>query len=155
MLQVDVRELKRGPVATVGAVEPGDPLLEGLDLELIGPLEVRGTLEPTGGDDYFWRARLEGRVRQACRRCLTEVETPVATDVEVLFSTDEQLLDDPSVYPLPEIPTQVDLRVAIREELALAVPAYVVCREDCRGLCVRCGHDLNEGPCECRGPAEI
>jgi uncharacterized protein len=38
----------------------------------------------------------------------------------------------------------------IREELILAVPEYVLCREECRGLCPRCGKDLNEGPCACR-----
>ena len=36
-----------------------------------------------------------------------------------------------------------------REELALAVDAFPLCREDCRGLCPRCGADLNRGACSC------
>src|SRR2546422_2859983 len=40
-------------------------------------------------------------------------------------------------------------RPAVREELLLAVPQWVVCRDDCRGLCPRCGKDLNAGPCGC------
>src|SRR5574341_1254798 len=43
----------------------------------------------------------------------------------------------------------VDLRPAVREELILAVPRFVECRADCRGLCPRCGKDLNAGPCGC------
>ena len=36
-----------------------------------------------------------------------------------------------------------------REEWLLAVPAFSLCREDCKGLCPRCGADLNERPCDC------
>ena len=43
----------------------------------------------------------------------------------------------------------LDLRPAVREEWLLAAPAFVLCREDCKGLCPRCGADLNEGPCSC------
>ena len=40
---------------------------------------------------------------------------------------------------------------AIEEELALAAQAdLLLCREDCAGLCPKCGADLNAGPCPCR-----
>jgi len=37
----------------------------------------------------------------------------------------------------------------VREEVALTAPAWMLCREDCAGLCPKCGADLNEGPCQC------
>jgi uncharacterized protein len=43
----------------------------------------------------------------------------------------------------------VDLAFALREELILAVPPFVECRPDCKGLCPRCGANLNDGPCDC------
>ena len=46
-------------------------------------------------------------------------------------------------------PPQIDLSTCVREELALAVPRYPLCRDDCAGLCPRCGADLNAGPCAC------
>ncbi|HEY9518209.1 MAG TPA: DUF177 domain-containing protein, partial [Gemmatimonadales bacterium] len=92
---------------------------------------------------------LDGQVRSTCRRCLAEFITPVSEAVEVVFSTDPDLQEDPSVYPLSEPLTHVDVRPAVREELVLAVDAYPLCREDCRGLCPRCGADLNRGACEC------
>lgn len=149
MLQVDVRELKHGSVSTDGELVPGDPIFEGLDLPLEGPLLVGGVLERTGHGGYFWHGRFEGRVRGSCRRCLTEFVRPVSQQVEVMFSADPELLDDPSVYPLVEPLMQVDVRPAVREELALAVDAFPLCREDCRGLCPRCGADLNRGDCRC------
>jgi len=91
-------------------------------------------------------------VRSVCRRCLTEFIMPVAESVEVLFSPDPDLQDDPSVYPLADPMARVDVKPAVREELALAVDAFPLCREDCRGLCPRCGADLNRGACGCAAP---
>jgi uncharacterized metal-binding protein YceD (DUF177 family) len=115
MLRVDIRDLQRGPVRTDGELPPDDPAFEGLGLELVGPVKVRGQLQTTGEGEYLWRGDLHGAVRGECRRCLTEV----------------------------------------REELALAAHAHLLlCREDCAGLCPRCGADLNAGPCACHTPAE-
>ena len=62
---------------------------------------------------------------------------------------DETTDDDPDVYPLDPDARELDLRPAIREQWLLAQPRYVLCREDCKGLCPRCGTDLNDGPCDC------
>ncbi len=149
MLQVDLRELRRGPVDTSGKLGPKDPLFEGLEVSLSGPITVGGTLEAAGHGGYFWHGRFAGQVQSTCRRCLTEFVTPVDQAVEVIFSADPELQEDPSVYPLTEPLTQVDVRPALREELALAVDPFPLCREDCRGLCPKCGADLNRGPCQC------
>lgn len=149
MLQVDVRDLHRGPVETIGQLEPGDDTFAGLSLDLGGPVRVEGRLSETGTDEFFWRARVTGTLRGACRRCLAKVIAPLDADVEVLFSADPDAADDPAVYPLPAHVTHVDVRPAVREELVLAVSAYPLCREDCAGLCPRCGADLNAGPCPC------
>ena len=149
MLQVDIRDLRRGPVAIREVVEPADPLFAGLDVPLASPVTVGGSLEAAGHGGYFWHGNFAGELRAVCRRCLTEFVTPLERDIQVMFSADPDLQDDPSVYPLAEPLAQVDLRPALREEVALAVDAYPLCREDCRGLCPRCGADLNRGPCQC------
>jgi len=149
MLQVDLRELRHGPVEIAGRLGPTDPLFEGLAVPLEGPVVVEGTLERAGHGGYLWHGRFEGRVRCACRRCLAEFVSPVEQEVAVVFSSDPDLQDDPSVYPLTEPVTEVDVRPALREELALAVDPFPLCRDDCRGLCPRCGADLNHGACEC------
>jgi DUF177 domain-containing protein len=149
MLQVDIRELRRGPVATDGSLEPRDPLFQDLGIRLMSPVTVGGTLESAGHGGYFWHGSFVGQVQSVCRRCLEEFVSPVAREVEVIFSPDPELQEDPSVYPLSEPLAHVDLRPALREEFALAVDAFPLCREDCRGLCPRCGADLNRGPCLC------
>lgn len=154
MLQVDIREFGHGPVQTAGELPPEDPTFAGLDLGLEGPVAVDGQLLRTGDVEFFWQARLRGRLRGACRRCLAEIVYPLEADVEVMFSADPEAGDDPSVYPLAVPVTRVDVRPAVREEVALAVSGYPLCREDCAGLCPRCGADLNAGPCGCTAPSD-
>ena len=149
MLQIDLRELARGPAETRGQLPADDPLLEGLDVALAEPVTVAGRLQDAGEGRFYWRGSLTTRIASQCRRCLAPVTVPVVADINALFSRDPDALEDPSSYPLAPDAVQIDLRPAVREELLLAVPQWVVCRDDCRGLCPRCGKDLNTGPCGC------
>ena len=67
---------------------------------------------------------------------------------EVLFTEDETA-EDPAAYVLPPRAMEIDPGNAVREELVLSVPNYVVCAEDCRGICAGCGAELNSGSCSC------
>ncbi len=149
MFEVDIRELHRGPVETVGTLAPDDPVFAGLDIGLAGPLAVDGQLQETSDGEYLWRATLSGSVRNECSRCLAPVTSPLDIDISVMFSADPEAADDPSVYPLAESSRSVDIRPAVREELALVAPGFPLCREECAGLCPKCGADLNAGPCSC------
>jgi uncharacterized protein len=156
MLRVDIRDLQRGPVRTVGELQPDDPAFDGLGLDLVGPLSVSGQLQSTGQGEYLWRGGFRGVLQTECRRCLADLRTDLDINVEAaIFSTDPEAADDPDFYPLLERASHIDIRDVAREELALAVPArLLLCREDCAGLCPNCGADLNAGPCGCSAPAE-
>jgi uncharacterized protein len=154
MLRVDIRDLQRGPVRTVGELRPDDPAFEGLDLNLVGPVSVTGQLQTTGDGEYLWRGSLHGAMQGECRRCLSDVRTEVDIDVDAaVFTTDPEAADDPDFYPLAERANTVDVTDVVREELALAAQTdRLLCREDCAGLCPKCGADLNAGPCACHAP---
>ena len=156
MLRVDIRDLQRGPVKTVGELQPDDPAFEGLDLSLVGPVSVTGQLQATSPGEYLWRGAFRGAVQTDCRRCLAEVRTVLDIAVDAaLFTSDPEAADDPDSYPLLERASHIDIRVVAREELALAFPVrLLLCREDCEGLCPNCGADLNAGACGCAAPAE-
>ena len=148
MLRVNLRALAEGPVETAEVVEPGDPLLDDLAVELSEPLAVRGRLIDSGPGRYYWKGKLETEVATTCRRCLVPVSVRIAASVEVLF-TSEDPGDDPATYRIELEMAELVLNDMVREELLLAVPEFVLCREDCRGLCSTCGKELNEGPCSC------
>ena len=46
------------------------------------------------------------------------------------------------------------LEDAVREQVLLAVPLKVICREDCKGLCPHCGANQNLERCSCSEPME-
>jgi uncharacterized protein len=156
MLRVDIRDVQRGPVKTVGELAADNPAFEGLDLDLDGPVQVTGQLQATGEGEYLWRGHIHGVVHGECRRCLGEVTDQVDVDVDAaVFSTDPEAADDPDFYPLPERTSVIDVANVVREELALAAQGHLLlCRDDCAGLCPKCGADLNAGPCRLHPPAE-
>jgi uncharacterized protein len=147
MLLVDIRDLNKGAVDVSEQLPANDPLFEGLAMELRGPVAVSGRVSRAGDDAFLWQGRLAGQVQGSCRRCLTDVIEPFTVKLDVLFSADPDAADDPAVYPLEVPVVRVDLKPAVREELALAVTGYPLCREECAGLCPRCGADLNAGAC--------
>lgn len=81
---------------------------------------------------------LEGR----CMRCLGPARRELAIDSrEVDQRSAEAGVDSPYVED-----GELDIGAWTRDALALAVPAQVLCREGCLGLCPRCGENLNENP---------
>jgi len=105
------------------------------------PVEL-GVSRMTGGG-YALRLRFRAAVQGPCMRCLTDAHPPVdveAREVEVPGAGEE--LDSPYVRE-----ETLDLAGWAHDAFALAMPAKILCREDCAGLCPICAADLNEaGP---------
>jgi uncharacterized protein len=150
MLNVSLAALERGEVHVREQVPADDEMWAGSGVTLAGPLDVDLTARQVG-DGVFVRGRLRTTVRLACRRCLASVEQPVDDTVDMLFDVlgpDEEEVEG-EVYPLPARGDALDLRDAVREQLLLRAPEFVLCKEECRGLCPTCGTDLNQGECDC------
>src|SRR2546423_1186864 len=76
MLQVDLRELARGPVDTQGQLAGSDSLFEGVTVALVEPVRVAGRLQAAGEGRFYWRASLRTRMAGECRRCLAAITVP-------------------------------------------------------------------------------
>lgn len=151
MLTLSLAAVSRGEVEVDGEISPDDPLWEGTELALSEPLRAELRAQPVG-EGILVRGRIRTGLQMECRRCLEPVRTEIDDTVDLLFeSLDESEEDDLSgeVYPIPPRGTELDLGPALREQLVLRVPSYVVCDEACRGLCPHCGTDLNQGTCDC------
>jgi uncharacterized protein len=150
MLRIDLAAVREGPVETAAEVAADDPLVVGTGIALASPLVVTGRLSTAGEGTYYWQARLVTVVQGECRRCLAPVRVPLSQSVGLVFVAEDEAGEGDDCYVVPRRATTLDLSEAVREELILAVPQFVECRDDCRGLCPRCGADLNAGPCSCR-----
>jgi uncharacterized protein len=125
------------------------------------PVPVRLDISRTTGDGYALRLRFEASLAGPCMRCLEPAAPSFAVDArEVSQPRDSRLhgggsgrgrgerpdADDELSSPYVE-DGALDLRGWARDALALSVPANLLCREDCAGLCPVCGANLNEaGP---------
>jgi len=149
MLRVALADLRAGAVETNDEIPAGDPRFAAADVEVIAPISVRGRASRAGEGQYYWRVTFETRLRAECRRCLSPVEVPMVESVGVVLSTDPHASESEGFYLLPPRAQDVDLTEPLREEFLLALPHFVECRPDCKGLCPSCGANLNEGPCGC------
>ena len=153
MLTVDLGRLARDGRTRIEADVPADAeLWNGLDFEFASPVRLRLEAQRVGaGKDVLVRGTVQGQLAQACRRCLKPVQGQLDLDLALYFEAevDEVEAQDEDVYALPAR-GDLDLSLALREQIALALPRYPLCREDCRGLCPHCGTNRNERECDCR-----
>lgn len=156
MLSFDLRALEARAAVVDGVLEPSDPIWDADDPRPLGPLHVSGRLSSAGAGHFYFRGRVEGVAGGECRRCLTDVQTPVTLDSHLVFvAGDAEGADEESdAYPYDPEAGDLDLRPALREEWLLQAPAFPLCRDDCRGLCPSCGADRNAaadaGGCSCQ-----
>lgn len=115
------------------------------------PMKVKGEITNTAG---YMRMRLSAELVYvaSCARCLAEINGSFSFELEktvapreVLSDLDEDKLDD---YAIIE-DGFLDADERLIEQLEMEFPLRFLCREDCRGLCQRCGKNLNEGECGC------
>jgi len=150
MLSFDRSSLETKAARVDGKLASDDPVWLAEDPRPIDGVTVTGRLSSAGEDKFYFSGRMSGEVNEECRRCLGPTRASVDEELHLLFAdaTDEES-DDSDVYILEPRATTVDLRPALREQWLLAAPGFALCREDCKGLCPRCGADLNAGPCDC------
>lgn len=124
--------------------------LEGVhvDLARLDPSPVEGDLRlESVVEGVLVTGSLHGEVTCRCARCLREFGTELSTELCELFAAPGHLEEEEDVYRVTG--EEIDLEPMVRDELTLALPLNPLCRDDCKGMCARCGSDLNEGACDC------
>jgi len=154
MFRVQIGDLeRRGRVQIHHRIPAEDGLWEDSELTFAEAPEVELTLTMSGTGQVIARGGLRTVLRHACRRCLTQVDRNLEFPLHLVWSPPDELSEvggeDEGLRILAPDAREIDLGEAVREELVLAAPRWVVCREDCRGLCPQCGKDRNDGDCEC------
>ncbi|MFN2492935.1 MAG: DUF177 domain-containing protein [Pyrinomonadaceae bacterium] len=100
--------------------------------------------------------KLTAVLQVECDRCLKFVEFPVNATFKVQYIPPEEDKAEPAVELTEEdldfavfAGDAIDVDELVAEELLLAVPAHVLCKDDCKGLCLACGSDKNTVDCGC------
>jgi uncharacterized protein len=116
-------------------------------VRLAGPLHLDFVLQATDG--VLVQGTISGSYTGACRRCLRPLTHGFSFDAADLYRLPGDVWEEG--YVVTE--GTIDLERMTRDNVALNIPSDPLCREDCAGLCARCGADLNEGRCAC--PQEV
>jgi uncharacterized protein len=133
--------------------QAGDPSHQVLGLS--GPLEVHLKVSKAA-DKFLVEGTLSGRVRVRCDRCLEAFDSELRSTLNVYLvrkpttagEEDVELLDEEMEVDFIRGET-IDLTEIIREQIYLYVPMKCVCKSSCRGLCPKCGTNLNVAACLC------
>ena len=112
------------------------------------PVRVTGRVTDTGGYIEL-SCHTDVDYVTACARCLREVrDTLSLTWTKGVAVSGTLVNEDTDDYVLAEN-GRVDVYTPLAEQIVLDFPAKVLCKPDCKGLCSKCGKDLNEGECSC------
>jgi uncharacterized protein len=118
-------------------------------------IELEGVVE-RAGRGYLLDGRIRGTVTMQCVRCLAEISLGLEESFEVVLSPvgsapseDETRLGKDELEVRFYAEPTLDLAELAAEQVVLAVPLKPLCSESCRGLCQRCGANLNQGACSC------
>ena len=124
-------------------------------VRLTEPASVKGRVR-LSGNEVFVNGHVDTRAQVECDRCLKPIELPISADFELEYITDSEY-ESSAVAELTEAEMSVsvfdgealDVDEIVKEQILLAVPTRMLCREDCKGICPQCGIDRNTGECNC------
>lgn len=114
-----------------------------LNCQFHGPVRLKGICANMG-DGIELKGTVEACLDVLCSRCLREMTFPVLAEVEAIFQKEES--EDSYLYEGDEL----RLDKMILDAISFELPAQYLCKEDCKGLCPKCGADLNTTTCGCK-----
>jgi uncharacterized protein len=140
MIRIETSQIGENGYSVAGE-EPGDLLDLARDpvARPDGPIRYELTVE-AAGTELVVRGWAEAPLQIRCSRCAQ------------FFSTTARVSSFLHAYESAEHPEFLDVSDDVREDLLLEIPAFPLCQAGCKGLCARCGQDLNEGVCGCAPP---
>jgi len=111
------------------------------------------------GRDLRVGGTVDTGIRFKCSRCNKEFCEAFSTSFDLFYLPQPKWTSEDSEIELRYEDMEVayydgialDVELMVLEQIELAIPMKFVCRENCKGLCYKCGADLNEGPCVCTG----
>lgn len=154
-MRVDLAKLENSRTSFDFVLKASEIDLEDEEINLIDGIKVQGNL--TKG---IAQTDVEGEISTVfeieCSRCLKMVENSLEFPFTAAFVAPEHYTGqlekelDSGELDVSLLETdEIDLKELVREQILLAVPVQVLCREDCKGLCRICGADKNLIDCKC------
>lgn len=109
-------------------------------------VEVQGVVENHAGVVEL-KGEAKGVYCAPCDRCQRDVRRPMTIPMQHVLVTSLNQEDNDEFILVEDM--HLDVSELAESDIILALPSKFLCKQDCRGLCPRCGKDLNDGDCDC------
>ena len=124
-------------------------LCYGVSFPVTEPVNAQGTVRNTAGV-LVMKGTVSTRIHGICDRCAADFQRDVSFPIDAVLVTELSSEEDEDENLFPLVGDSADLEEIVRTVFVLNLDSKLLCREDCNGLCPRCGKNLNLGPCDCR-----
>src|SRR5215207_6361109 len=155
-MRIEVENLTAAAQPFAHTYRPEEVELEEEGARLVADAAVEGGATRKG-EQVRLRGEIKTEVELLCDRCAAPERAPLAVEFDTSFIPQEveavkaenvELAAEDLLLSSYE-GDAVDLDELVREQIVLALPSRRLCREDCKGLCQKCGANLNAGQCSC------
>ena len=142
---LDISKLFSGEVREIAFDRGPFPFPQGDEEIAVSNLCFSGTTQELSG---FYRliGKVSGEFCAACGRCLAPVREEFAIEIDFPIVTTLSESEEEAVVAEGQ---KIDLKSIAEEAVYLNLPLRLLCCEDCKGLCPKCGINLNTNSCEC------
>ncbi len=134
-------------------------MIKNRECEFLKPIKIRLKAFKVR-DLYEVEGNFHTYIRLACSRCLKDYDTLFTSDFELTYTKEvprlSEVFNDKEIeLRLAEIGLlyfrgeEINLHQGIQEQVVMAFPLQSLCGESCKGLCQKCGSNLNQGECGC------
>ena len=137
-----------GESVSYSAVVDLSDLQYGTCFPVTEPVKAEGTVRNTAGV-LVMKGEITTTIHGTCDRCASEFDRDVVIPIDAVLVTElaNEENEDEWVFTLEG--DSADLDDIVRTVFVLYMDSKLLCSDDCKGLCCRCGKNLNDGPCSC------
>lgn len=148
---LDLKPIMATPGDTIPFLESFDlsDLCYGVSYPVSEAVIAEGTVRNTAGV-LVMKGTVRTRIHGVCDRCAGEFQRDVSFPIDAVLVTELSSEEDEDENIFPLVGDSADLEEIVRTVFVLNLDSKLLCRENCKGICPRCGKNLNLGKCDCR-----
>ncbi len=143
---IDLKKLERSGKETSAfyfEYTPEENLSGIPDTEIAPPIKVTGEVTLTDTHSAYIEGEVVYTLTGACTRCLSQTEKEYSVDFG-----EQVVVDNPDGYSV--VNDKVDLTKIVDDLVIMSLPTNFLCKDDCKGICLGCGANLNQEECKCK-----
>ncbi|MFC2171320.1 DUF177 domain-containing protein [Acidobacteriota bacterium] len=158
MWTIDLEKVRDDGISIERELNSLDFLGEYREVKEFSPIGVSFTLRPLGQNRFQLDGQLDGQAKGICSRCAEDFEFVYKREFHLCLEPSSDITEQNRDVEVAEddvnlcyyTEKQFDLEQLIEEQITLALPIRLLCRDECKGVCPECGSNRNQGDCGCK-----